>query len=990
VTTSGDGGATTPWTDDAIEFPEADRLNRKPFSTHAAQIVNRIGRFPSSTVVGLVGPWGSGKTSILNLMEGELDPEWRIARFEPWAVGDVGGLIQGFFITISGTLPAGRAPRLTTWLAGRLEAATPLLAAVPHAGEAARDFLQIRQSDKDESRRTETGMRELGAELAEAGIRVLVVIDDVDRLLPDELLMLLKAVRLLGRIPQVHYLLAYDERTLLDVLRKTAFGGADGRRAQDYLDKIVQIRLDVPAVQRVQADRLVQDGLQRIFDGLGVTLPQDERQRLNLAYQLVLSRTLTEPRTILRFLAQVETLLPYVGPDEINVVDFVLVTYLRVTYPRLHRRLRVERGQLIEDDPRLALSARETARLGWSGTVVEEGVPEQELSHVRELLAHLFPGPARYPDDTWLLGTFAPGRQRVGDPAYFERYFALGVPEDDLSDVMVRDALAAIGSDLPDPARSDLETILLARPGDSELQTRALAKLSTLTPSIQDDQFAPTIRFLITVHADLTGGGLLSDPATMAVGWAAALLQRFAPQVLDVGTGLLTTLTTGRALEMTVRALATRADRFPPGSPLAREVASAALAVVEDNLRARDDAPIEPIAAYLEFAEEHLPREDVRRVIGGGLRDGRWTTADVAARLVSLAVSADGRSEPHEFDAAALLRLVPPSLLVDVPEEGATAEPGRNDQSWAARRRFARPKLIAEIEGVRDGPLPDLPTVLRPSTDFAFHRYAPGRYLPVEPYDLLIRCAVHLPTAGGDSDATAAEGSRETALTEILDRIDATAWARSVAATWGLPEPLSWTAEGANTGDESTFTLRADGPASRRPPVLLRAYVRIKRSTDDGSLALLLDTTFNLLELGPDRRPDGARHASAYPAPAALSVRELHAAVRASTSAVGAATQAHQLLLGRSASAAGRAALFLSVGGSLTQVVNLKDFRVVPGGSAPQTSMLAYEVRVTSMGGPMPLSADHLGALLLQEALRPGQHRDFGPTLRELAFPEPS
>ena len=42
---------------------------------------------------------------------------------------------------------------------------------------------------------------------------ILVVIDDLDRLQPDELLLVFKLIRLVGRLPSVGYILAFDERT---------------------------------------------------------------------------------------------------------------------------------------------------------------------------------------------------------------------------------------------------------------------------------------------------------------------------------------------------------------------------------------------------------------------------------------------------------------------------------------------------------------------------------------------------------------------------------------------------------------------------------------------------------------------------------------------------------------------------------------------------------------------------------------------------------
>jgi KAP family P-loop domain len=69
----------------------------------------------------------------------------------------------------------------------------------------------------------------------------LVVVDDIDRLHSEELLALFKAIRLLGRFDRVHYLLADDEQTILDVLESSDIANSDRRRAIAFLEKSFSI-----------------------------------------------------------------------------------------------------------------------------------------------------------------------------------------------------------------------------------------------------------------------------------------------------------------------------------------------------------------------------------------------------------------------------------------------------------------------------------------------------------------------------------------------------------------------------------------------------------------------------------------------------------------------------------------------------------------------------------------------------------------------------
>lgn len=105
-------------------------------------------------------------------------------------------------------------------------------------------------------------------------------------------------------------------------------------------------------------------------------------------------------------------------------------------------------------------------------------MPDGEKELVLDLLASLFPGLHLQPGRTGVLGPFRQAARRVGDPEYFERYFALGVPIDDIADTVVARGLEDIASGRAGPARAKLEAVLLpvAQP-DSALQTRTLCKL---------------------------------------------------------------------------------------------------------------------------------------------------------------------------------------------------------------------------------------------------------------------------------------------------------------------------------------------------------------------------------------------------------------------------------------------------------------------------------------------------------------------------------
>src|SRR5690606_21576351 len=71
---------------------------------------------------------------------------------------------------------------------------------------------------------------------------IVVVLDDIDRLTTAEIRDVFKLVRLTANFPNIIYLLAFDRARVEQAL------GEHGIPGRDYLEKILQIGIDLPAV----------------------------------------------------------------------------------------------------------------------------------------------------------------------------------------------------------------------------------------------------------------------------------------------------------------------------------------------------------------------------------------------------------------------------------------------------------------------------------------------------------------------------------------------------------------------------------------------------------------------------------------------------------------------------------------------------------------------------------------------------------------------
>lgn len=78
-----------------------DRLNRSNFAKSLAlNIKNYLNRneINDCLTIGLMGEWGSGKTSILNMTEEYLkDTDIKIIKFNPWLYSSYNQIVEQFF-----------------------------------------------------------------------------------------------------------------------------------------------------------------------------------------------------------------------------------------------------------------------------------------------------------------------------------------------------------------------------------------------------------------------------------------------------------------------------------------------------------------------------------------------------------------------------------------------------------------------------------------------------------------------------------------------------------------------------------------------------------------------------------------------------------------------------------------------------------------------------------------------------------------------------
>lgn len=522
--------------DDLFIKPEKDRLGYASFAKYLADSVCKM-TVTEGFVIAVYGSWGSGKSTLLNFvvryLQQKPDEEQPIiVPFNAWLFTGNQDITRRFFDQLHSVLTSVKyVPR---GLRERIADFAKVISEIPlpyaQAGKAVATLFNDQEKEASELK------EEVQDTVMQQQRRIVVVIDDIDRLPAEDIKQLFRIFKAIPNFTNVVYLLVFDKEVVSKALSET-----QEKSSEAYLEKSIQVAFELPSPDKTSLRRLFFEKLDGVLidrskDGdrlnssqaspeqnVSAELEQSELQSVpdlekteaenpTTAIAQVFDQTywsnvyfqgidhfINNLRDIVHLTDTLTMTYPVVK-GEVNPVDFIALESLRVFYPKVHDIIHQNKNCFVGKVD----SSLEHLKIFHNSWLAQ--LPDKDQQPVKNLLKLIFPtlqtvlGNQFYDEQEEVKWQ---NQQRVCCPEIFPIYFRLTLSKADLSNTHIQ-AILASASDAELFGKKLIELSEQIRP-DGTTQIRAfLEKLEESTlKEIPTDCIPSVVEALFAVGEEL-------------------------------------------------------------------------------------------------------------------------------------------------------------------------------------------------------------------------------------------------------------------------------------------------------------------------------------------------------------------------------------------------------------------------------------------------------------------------------------------------------
>ena len=274
--------------DQPIDNKKDDLLGRKTFSKYLGKAIYEHDQ-EAGLVIGLYGKWGTGKTSVINMAENEIkklakkdENEPLIIEFAPWSYSDKDNLISLFFQSLRNEIEVSIKAEISSLSDEKKKKIKEITKAIDEYGKIFCKLVSVIGVNINlkvalcltfltrllktipawlPDQNLKKTKDELKDKLKDLNKKIIVVIDDIDRLTNPQIRDIFQLVKQVADFPNIVYVLVMDKEVVCSALEKVH--NMDGN---EYLEKIIQVPFEIPETKKDNLYSILRDRINKIIN----------------------------------------------------------------------------------------------------------------------------------------------------------------------------------------------------------------------------------------------------------------------------------------------------------------------------------------------------------------------------------------------------------------------------------------------------------------------------------------------------------------------------------------------------------------------------------------------------------------------------------------------------------------------------------------------------------------------------------------------------
>ncbi|MCF6227198.1 MAG: KAP family NTPase [Planctomycetes bacterium] len=383
---------------DSISKDPNDKFGRGPFADVVAKILKSLPE-NESTVVGLFGGWGSGKSHLLQMIRNLLndDESTYVIEFNPWAHDTHWQLLEALFRSIEARLSlnsksGGKTNKNIKKLSGALKKYGRQLAqnaklsiGVPILGV---NLSSETTAPTFKHRHIQGAKEGLEKVLKDCQFKIVIEIDDLDRMEKSRICAFFKLMNLTLGMPNINFLVAADYEVVKEAI-SSEYGESAG--PEPALDKFIQVPVHLPPPPDIDLWLYTWELIKKVLRTADIRYTEEDLRVVYDGLKRSFELFITTPRQSIRLANALLVPLMTTGQD-VDAFDLVHIEGIRLLLPKVYSLIKGERSAFLGNVCSLSLTKDEQKDVLGAGLKesIDALTPDQQF-RIKGLLKFIFP-----------------------------------------------------------------------------------------------------------------------------------------------------------------------------------------------------------------------------------------------------------------------------------------------------------------------------------------------------------------------------------------------------------------------------------------------------------------------------------------------------------------------------------------------------------------------------------------------------------------------